>query len=148
MKKTYYRNNYIVNLLMAGFVILFAALLFKVLPISALIFFFLGILLGYSAIQIRLVISPEGIEYHQVGYSICSTWNNVAQIGNMPAGRLTVEGLILHEPALYVGIWLSKVNYIQTRGRLIPLSLFKHNWLDNEIGQDIKQYAPHLFIHK
>ena len=66
----------------------------------------------------------------------------------MPAGRLTVEGLILHEPALHVDNLLSGVKYIQTRGQLIPLSLFKRDWLHHQIGQDIKRYAPHLFTYK
>ena len=27
----------------------------------------------------------------------------------------------------------------------IPLSCFSNNWRDSELGQQIKQYAPHLF---
>ncbi|MBC7876663.1 MAG: hypothetical protein H7Y59_05770 [Anaerolineales bacterium] len=34
-------------------------------------------------------------------------------------------------------------NYLQNIA--IPLNSFSENWRDSELGQQIKQYAPHLF---
>ncbi len=146
-RKVYYRPNQVSSFIIAAVLTIFAFLL-QVPPLSAVIVSCIAILMAYSAIQIRLVTSPEGIEYYQVGYSVRTTWDNLAQIGAIPAGRIMVEGLILREPALFVDKWLAGVKYIQTRGQLIPLSLFKRNWLDSELGEDIRKYAPHLFARK
>ena len=146
-RKVYYRSGQTGSFVLFAVLAVFAVLLKLPLPFVVIVSFF-AILMAYSAIQIRLVISPEGIEYYQVGYSVKTTWSNVARVGEIPAGRIMAEGLILHEPALFVDNWLSGVKYIQTRGKLIPLSLFKRDWLDSNLGQDIRKYAPHLFARK
>jgi hypothetical protein len=146
-RKVYYRSGQTGSFVLFAVLAVFAVILKLPLPFVVMVSFF-AILMAYSAIQIRLVISPEGVEYYQVGYSVKTAWNNVARVGEIPAGRIMTEGLILYEPALFVDNWLSGVKYIQTRGKLIPLSLFKRDWLDSELGQDIKKYAPHLFARK
>jgi hypothetical protein len=146
-RKVYYRSGQTGSFVLFAVLAAFAVLFKLPLPFVVVVSFF-AILMAYSAIQIRLVISPEGIEYYQVGYSVKTTWNNVARVGEIPAGRIMAEGLILYEQALFVDNWLSGVKYIQTRGKLIPLSLFKRDWLESELGQDIKKYAPHLFARK
>lgn len=146
-RKVYYRSSQFSSFVLAGVLVLIMVL-FQMPPLPATLVFCLAALMAYSAFQIRLVISPEGIEYHQVGYNVRTTWNNLARIEKIRAGRIMVDGLTLYEPALYVDKWLSGIKYIQTRGQVIPLSLFKHDWLDSELGQDIKKYAPHLFARK
>jgi len=146
-RKVYHRGSQAGSFVLFAVLVIFAVLL-QLPTLFVIIVSCFAILMAYSAIQIRLVISPEGIEYYQVGYSVRTTWNNLARIGEIPAGRIMVEGLILYEPALFVDTWLSGVKYIQTRGQLIPLSLFKRDWLNSELGQDIKKYAPHLFTRK
>jgi hypothetical protein len=146
-RKVYYRNGQV------GSIILFAVLavlaIFLQLPSLFIVFVScLALLMAYSAVQIRLVISADGIEYYQVGYSVRTSWENVARIGEIPAGRIMAEGLILYESALTVDKLFSGVKYIQTRGQVIPLSLFKRDWLNSKLGQDIRKYAPHLFARK
>lgn len=143
-QKVYYRSNRNTIIVIAVFLIIIA-LTFEVPLIAQFITFCAAALLVYSAVQIKLVTSPEGIAYYQVGYSVSTTWDNLARIEDIPAGRITVEGLILHEPALYVDKWLSGAKYIQSRGQLIPLSFFGRDWLNSELGDDLKRYAPHLF---
>jgi hypothetical protein len=146
-RKVYYRSGQVGSFVLFAGLAIFAVLLR--LPSLFVVFVScLAILMAYSAVQIRLVISPEGIEYYQVGYSVRTSWSNVARIGEIPAGRIMAEGLILYEPALFVDKLLSGVKYIQTRGQVIPLSLFKRDWVDSELGHEIKKYAPHLFARK
>ncbi len=146
-RKTYYRKSQFNSFVLFAVLVIFTVLTKAPMPLVVMLALF-AVLMAYSAIQIRLVISPEGVEYYQVDYSVKTTWNNVARVGEIPAGRIMVEGLILYESAIFVDSWLSGVKYIQTRGKLIPLSLFKREWLDSELGQNIKKYAPHLFARK
>lgn len=146
-RKVYYRSGQIGSFVLFAALAVFAVFL-QLHPLFIVLVSCLAFLMAYSAIQIRLVISPGGVEYYQVGYSVRTTWDNVARIGEMPAGRITAEGLILREPALYVDRLFSGVKYIQTRSQLIPLSLFKRDWVDSELGQEIKKYAPHLFVQR
>lgn len=142
--KTYYRKSQFKTFVLFVALVIFAAFV-KVPTTLVIVLSGFAILMGYSAIQICLVVSPEGVEYYQVGYSVKITWSNVARIGEIPAGQIMAEGLILHQSALFVDNWLAGVKYIQTRGKLIPLSLFERAWSGSEPGQDIKKFAPHLF---
>jgi len=146
-RKTYYRQSQFNSFVFFAVLLVFVILTKAPAPLVIMLSFF-ALLMAYSAIQIRLVVSPEGVEYYQVGYSVKTTWDNVARVGEIPAGRIMAEGLILYQPALFVDSWLAGVKYIQTRGKLIPLSLFKRDWFESELGQDIKKYAPHLFTRK
>lgn len=146
-RKVYYRSGQVGSFIL--FAVLAVLAVFLQLPSLFIVFVScLALLMAYSAVQIRLVISPDGIEYYQVGYSVRTSWENVARIGEIPAGRIIAEGLILYEPALTVDKLFSGVKYIQTRGQVIPLSLFKRDWLNSKLGQDIGKYAPHLFARK
>jgi hypothetical protein len=146
-RKVYYRGSQVGSFILFAFLAVFAVFL-RLSPVFIVFVSCLALLMAYSAVQIRLVISPEGVEYYQVGYSVRTSWDNVARIGEIPAGRIMAEGLVLYESALFVDRLFSGVKYIQTRGQVIPLSLFKRDWVDSDLGQEIKKYAPHLFARK
>lgn len=102
----------------------------------------------YLSSRIRVITSPNGIEYHQQGYYLHATWENVESIGKVNFGRLEREGLfvrnalmkttsiyrILHGSAVY-----------DVRSRFIPFTPLMPDWRDSELGLDILQYAPHVF---
>ena len=146
-RKVYYRGGQIGSFILFAALAIFAIFL-QLPPLFIVLVSCLALLMAYSAVQIRLVITPDRVEYYQVGYSVRTSWDNVARIGEIPAGRIMAEGLILDEPALFVDKLFSGVNYIQTRGQVIPLSLFKRDWVDSDLGQEIKKYAPHLFAQR
>jgi hypothetical protein len=146
-RKVYYRPGQIGSFIMFAVLAVFAVFL-QLPPVFTVFVSCLALLMAYSAVQIRLVITPEGVEYYQVGYSVRTTWQNIARIGEIPAGRIMVEGLILYESGLSVAKLFSGVKYIQTRGQVIPLSLFKRDWIESDLGQEIKMYAPHLFARR
>ena len=90
-RKVYYRTGPIGSFILFAVLAVFAV--FLQLPSLFIIFVScLALLMAYSAVQIRLIISPEGVEYYQVGYSVRTTWNNVAHNGEIPAGRIMSEG--------------------------------------------------------
>jgi len=87
----------------------------------------LGIAFLYDAIFKKLTISESGIEYQAFLQHFFLTWN---QVEDIPA-RLSFKVLIGKS--------------LNGRKRTISLYQFKDNPMDSELGQQIKQYAPHLF---
>jgi hypothetical protein len=121
----------------------------------------LAIYLGMT--RVRLEVSPRGIAYYSLGYKVASTWDNIAGIGEVWAGRYNYEGLLLREPGLEVSEWLraGSAAYpfmaiiaalggrpipppqsLESYGRGIPLGLFVTDWRHSPLGDDIRRYAP------
>lgn len=98
------------------------------------------------AYHIRLEVSPEGIEYFQMGYRLKTTWDNIERIGMIPMGLLMAEGLILRESALQGKIFGRKNLERNRLDRAIPLTLFQPWWREGDLGEEIKRYAPRLIV--
>lgn len=143
-RKVYFRSNRNSVIVLAVFLIIIV-LTFEVPLIAQIITFCTAALLVYSAVQIKLITSPDGIAYYHVGYSVRTPWSNLARIEEIPDGRGTIAALILYEPALQVDNRLASVQNVQSREQVIPLSPFGRDWLNSELGDDLKKYAPHLF---
>ena len=103
-----------------------------------------GLILLYSGFAIRLVVTEEGIEYQQVGYSVRTAWHKVLRIGPARMGLVPSEALILADYSIRGAKWLSLISGMRPKGA-IPLSSFDLNWRTSEIGRAIRQYAPKLF---
>ena len=110
----------------------------------------------------RIVTSPGGLEYHTVGFSISTTWDNIERIDQIPifqdvrppvqriltkkarmgfAGQ--VEGLVLRQPVtIQTRFWERGATGPQ---RHIILSVEFKRWRDSGLEKDLRQYAPHLF---
>jgi hypothetical protein len=113
----------------------------------------------YYTAQIRLVISPQGIEYYGSGYSIRTTWDNVMRLGYLP-GYKGQTGLLLHRPALHVKPYLRWILFGASKDldHFIPLTQFvpstyfieldrfKKLWRATPLAQDLERFAPHLFM--
>lgn len=99
----------------------------------------------YELNKVRIIINPQGIEYHvpfTFVYEV--TWNEITEI--------EVYGF---RECLFIDKDLVKVIY--SRGEIyatymgfgqfayIPVSAFSENWRVSELGLQIKQYAPNLF---
>jgi hypothetical protein len=98
-----------------------------------------------------IVVTSEGLEYHNGGHSLYTTWDNVERIGVMPWGATQyghnmAEGLILRRPATRRGTILLGGQTFRHSYRFIPLTqLAGWWWRDTELGQDIKRYLPSLY---
>jgi hypothetical protein len=102
----------------------------------------------YITSRIQIITSPEGIEYHQDGYSLYTTWENVERIGTVRFGQLDREGLFLHQAVMHTTPFFRLVhgNAVRdVRSRFIPFTPLLPNWRETPLGLDIRQYAPHVF---
>ena len=106
---------------------------------------FIIILLAVIVFPISITISTKGIEYSQPFRTFNIDWEGFDKIGK----HWFVEGLIIRFGYM-VPLKNSFPANVKTYGGtppfdFIPLSSFSNNWRDSELGQQIKQYAPHLF---
>jgi hypothetical protein len=107
-----------------------------------LIFLLLWSLGLYKIFFERIIVSKNGVEYYSFGFSIKASWNAVMSTG-------------FHQMKLYKfdGLFVDKIQsdiknpfgFLDKREPFIPLTMFDKNWRTSELGQQIKDYAPHLF---
>ncbi|PKO11994.1 MAG: hypothetical protein CVU39_26405 [Chloroflexi bacterium HGW-Chloroflexi-10] len=95
----------------------------------------------------RLVVAPNGIDYHTPGYSIFATWEDVESIKRLPGSQVG-EGLKLkggkvdcNSPQI-----LNKPQ--PPYDQFIPLLHFGWNWEKEQLGSLLKEYNPGLFEAK
>lgn len=100
----------------------------------------MGLWGGYTLSQMRLVISPAGLEYHMPNnLHCCTTWDNLARIESRPwPGR---DMLVLRQPVPRQGPWWGSLS----QQRRIQLPYFGASWRSTPLADDLKRYAPHLF---
>lgn len=108
---------------------------------------FFGVFIGAVNIVVkftnnaRLVTTSEGIEYHSLGYSISSSWNNIERIEKARFGLWIVEHLILHQPKVQASKWSAWfVKLRGVKGNKIPVTPFMEQWKRSELGQHLKQH--------
>jgi hypothetical protein len=100
-----------------------------------------GLFHGYFE---RDILSPDGFQYHTLGYSFRTDWKNLQQTGNRWQGLIyKFEGVFVRYFSDDLKVWLPGV--IWGKEIFVPLSMFSDPWSNSDLGQQIKQYAPHLF---
>jgi hypothetical protein len=110
---------------------------------------------AYRYLQVRLVISDAGVEFHNDFYSVITAWENIDRIGKRVAGKgYPVEGFVLRTPSAHgPRIFLQLVQlvgqfqpYEAEAARSIPLQGFWfRDWKKSVLAEEIRRYAPHLF---
>ena len=91
----------------------------------------------------RLMTSPAGLEFSAPGYRISTTWDNIETV--RVEWPLSLEMLDLRQkPVLHHRHPLSWLWLRVLERKRFPLYLFQRSW-QGELGQDFRQYAPHLF---
>ncbi|MEP7182693.1 MAG: hypothetical protein ABI886_10925 [Betaproteobacteria bacterium] len=106
--------------------------------------------------QSRLVLTPEGIEHHQFGYTVRSSWANLESLSLSPGA----EALYLREPGttsrlLRISVRLLKLSGLAAglvgdptsiaEGRMIFLGPFMAQWKRGALRDDVLRWAPDLF---
>jgi len=139
-------------------------ILSAVLPVAVMLFFFqttqsdlfcfgvisIGIIFFSikNIISEHITLSQDGIEYHRLGLTFNTKWENVRELETQWFPPFEHEGISLDPDQIRITEWWSG-NYTGyggwSRKSFIPLSKFSENWRDSELGQQIKQHAPHLF---
>ena len=97
------------------------------------------------------VVSENGIEYHTPWLIIETKWIGVEKISFSWHDGFRYECLLVDNSQTHIRKWSLPERYPPTPfmgmqyKTVFPLSCFAENWRDSELGQQIKQYAPHLF---
>ena len=118
---------------------------------------FLLILLGFTIISAiywirkeNIAISEEGIEYQGPDVAFKTKWEHIEKISSGSYFPIKIEGMIVDKSSIKVAkMAFGTIKRFPSWGFsqrvFIPLSCFSEDWRDSELGQQIKQYAPHLF---
>lgn len=99
----------------------------------------------YGIRRTHLTLSESGIEYRTLGYRANVAWREVDRIGLVKTDRGVYEGLILRKPGVVRQGWAANFFSMSSHLEAIPLTSFESRWKQGRLGQDLKQYAPHLF---
>ena len=135
-----------------------------------LLFFDMCAFFFVTLVRARLVTSPLGIEYHGMGITLRSPWQDVVGLDKVRQGRESPDSLITNveaEMSWYVraslGTWpvLKPLGFIvailsahpvargsfdvEKMGRSIPLGFFDNGWRHSALGEDIRRNAPQVF---
>ena len=125
--------------------------------ITFITYYFLGLgILGiyFSIVQVRnecIVVSERGIEYRSPGMIVEAKWEDIEAISQYWFHGFSNECLVVDNSKARIKKWAFPARYppspfgFSSRITIFPLSSFSDNWRDSELGQQIKQYAPHLF---
>lgn len=96
----------------------------------------------------HIELSVSGIEYHRFGLTFNAKWENLREINLHWFSLVDQEGVFIDHDLIRITEWWTgyyKVYGGWSQKAFIPLSKFSENWRESELGQQIKQYAPHLF---
>lgn len=134
-------------------------ILFRLLSIFFLLLIFLPIIIFsgfmayfyfYKFLNEQLTINKDGIEHDSFGYKLRANWTNAKSIKAIGIlGQINGIYVIPDKVDNWLKLptkWLVNIN--QQGEYFVPLSMFDINWRDSELGQQIKQYVPHLFENK
>jgi hypothetical protein len=103
----------------------------------------------------RVIVSETGLKVFRVGFVYSTSWDNIESIAKVQIGLKHGFVLLLRQPAMKANRWLAwrtdEATWMERQGqfvpleRAIPLFLIIPNWVNGELGQDIRRYAPHVF---
>ncbi len=106
--------------------------------------------LRYASIPAsRIIVSKQGIVWHSTGFTLQASWEDVQKISYRVYGFSLQEGLAVRRLSVHINNF--GVGYLPNPWQIppfrpfIPLSCFLDHWRDSELGDEIKQHAPHLF---
>lgn len=115
------------------------------------------VLLPVIAIQLsafELIVLPEGLRFRNGGRVVFAKWNELTEIQEiryllfLKVSRVFVLQPTKNQTAIHpLASWSHGIDpVVDTRhSAFIPLSLFADRWRESELGDRIRQCAPHLF---
>jgi hypothetical protein len=95
----------------------------------------------YNAFNMKIAINKEYIKYEVLGMVTEAKWSDLVEIKKYGLG-------FLNEEVIPVQKWNSRKNTFGLAMQPynhIPIYYFGKHWRDSDLGQQIKQHAPHLF---
>lgn len=147
-RKVYYQKNRTIYIIMAaGLAVLGAWIAISLHSIAIAILYILVIAFIYVIQTVRIVTSPNGISYYNMGvYAIHSAWENVDRIDLVDFRLLGKQRCILLKNGVKLGPWTDLAWGLtrEQRGRTIPIPRFFGFRNTDKLLQDIKRYAPQV----
>ena len=147
-RKIYYLKYHTLLIIMAGGALVFGIWLAIYLQsIAMAIFYLLVTAYLYWCQTLRIVTSPNGISYYNMGlYTIHSSWDNIDRIDLVNFRLLGKQRCIILRNGAKLGPWTDIALAVsrEQRGRIIPIPRFSGFGKYEELVQDIKRYAPHV----
>jgi len=104
----------------------------------------------YMVYSNKITLSDTGIEYSNGLNSVSTEWEAAESI-SLGWYLTKQETIIINEPVIkrktvsISSLLTGSISKNRIPKSFIPLECFADNWRDSELGQQIKQYAPHLF---
>jgi len=77
--------------------------------------------MAYELLSVRLLISPHGVVYHTLGYTMRSGWDNVAGLDTVATPNGPKRGLVLNQPGLEMSGWLSMALVLMPALKVVSL---------------------------
>ena len=126
------------------------------LPVFNVFLFIIILIAGIRCIywirKENISISDTGIVYDTPGMILdVNKWENIKKISCCWRFFIRQDCLVVDQSNVKIKNWTINANSYPSvleaypQNIAIPLSCFSNNWRDSELGQQIKQYAPHLF---
>ena len=110
-----------------------------------------GIFRGFRTLNEEyIVVGEKAIEHHRRGSTFEIKWSDVENISPRWFVLGKQDSLIVDKSKVKIqdmstfGAW-HVINILKPQEAFVPLSCFSENWRDSDLGQQIKQHAPHLF---
>lgn len=95
----------------------------------------------YNGSFMKITINQGYIKFTEFTFTITAKWAELITIENYNVGSSKFEGIRIIKRNIKRNIF----GLLSLRLNYIPIHNFGKNWRDSELGQQIKQYAPHLF---
>jgi len=99
----------------------------------------------------HVVVTQKGIEYFAPGIILEVDWESIEKISSHWRYGFQHECLLVDNSRVRMKKWHvfnsgvpTPINFLSAK-TIVPITCFSENWRDSELGQQIKQYAPHLF---
>jgi WD40 repeat protein len=129
-------------------------------PWAVLAGFFLFDICAYislAALRSKLITSPWGIEYYDMGIKMRAPWKSVVGIEKLRYVYKWVDSLVTTQQAemsrfILASLITSKHRHLPASDmdidkirRSIPIGNFVSDWRDSSLGEEIRRYAPQVF---
>jgi hypothetical protein len=98
----------------------------------------------------HIVVSEKSIEYNTPKVMFQAKWQDFEKLSSGWHEQIKQEGIVIDKLKLETKNAFQQLpskEYVLSKSSkaFIPLSCFSENWRDSELGQQVKQHAPHLF---
>ena len=111
-----------------------------------------GILLFVQLFSTKIIVSPQGIEYHTIRYVLWPNWSDLMNVGAVSFGYASSSiALVSLHPQIRMHRWAKSLPWrwqptvAENQIPIIPISWFG-GFFGRRLRSDIRKFAPHLNV--